>query len=75
MRLAGGESLRFMLYGAIAFPLLSMLLSARRPRLATVLGLVLVGLWTATCGVAGLRGSVASGLGVVCQNSADRDPK
>jgi hypothetical protein len=50
MRLAGGESLRFMLYGAIAFPLLSMLLSARRPGLATVLGLLLVGLWTATCG-------------------------
>lgn len=51
MRLAGGESFRFMLYGAIAFPLLSMLLSARWPRLAAALGLVLVALWTATCGV------------------------
>jgi hypothetical protein len=49
-RLAGSESLRFALYGAIALPLLSMVLSARWPRLAAALGLLLVGLWTATCG-------------------------
>ena len=51
MSLGEDESLRFILYGAIAFPLLSMLLSARWPRLATALGLLLVGLWTTTCGV------------------------
>lgn len=51
MRLAGSESLRFMFYGAVAFPLLSMLLSARWPGLAVVLGLLLVGLWTGTFGV------------------------
>ncbi len=51
MRLAGSESLHFMFYGAIAFPLLSMLLSARWPGLAVVFGILLVGLWTATFGV------------------------
>ena len=51
MRLTGSESLRFVLYGAIAFPLLSMLLTTRWPRLASVLGVVLVGLWATTCGV------------------------
>ncbi len=51
MRLAGTESLHFMFYGAIAFPLLSMLLSARWPGLAVVFGLLLVGLWTAMFGV------------------------
>ncbi len=51
MQLAESESLRFVLYGAIAFPLCSALLSARWPRLAAVLGLLLVGLWGTTCGV------------------------
>ena len=51
MRLAGSESLHFMFYGAIAFPLLSILLSARWPGLAVVFGLLLVGLWTATFGI------------------------
>jgi len=51
MRIAESESLRFVLYGAIAFPLCSALLSARWPRLAAVLGLSLVGLWATTCGV------------------------
>jgi DnaJ like chaperone protein len=48
--LAGGEPLRFALYGAVGFPLLAVLLRARWPRLASVLGLLLVGLWAATCG-------------------------
>jgi hypothetical protein len=50
MRLVGGESLRFVLYGAVALPVVSVLVSAWWPRLAVVLGVVLVGLWTATCG-------------------------
>jgi DnaJ like chaperone protein len=49
-RLAGGESLRFALYGAVGFPLLALLLRVRWPRLASVLGLLLVGLWATTCG-------------------------
>ncbi len=50
MRAADSESLRFALYGAIAFPTLSWALGARWPRVATALGLGLVALWTATCG-------------------------
>jgi hypothetical protein len=49
-RLAGGEPLRFALYGAVGFPLLALLLRAWWPRLASVLGLLLVGLWATTCG-------------------------
>lgn len=49
-RLAGGEPLRFILYGAVGFPLLALLLRARWPRLASVLGLLLVVLWATTCG-------------------------
>jgi hypothetical protein len=49
-RLAGGEALRFALCGAVGFPLVALLLRALWPRLASVLGLLLVGLWAATCG-------------------------
>lgn len=49
-RLDGGEPLRFIFYGAIGFPLLALLLRARWPRLASALGLLLVGLWATTCG-------------------------
>jgi len=49
-RLAGGEPLQFALYGAVGVPLLALLLRARWPRLASVLGLLFVGLWATTCG-------------------------
>jgi len=49
-RLAGGEPLRFAAYGAVGFPLLALVLRARWPRLASVLGLLLAGLWATTCG-------------------------